>query len=399
MSITLLNKNQAGTGIWTQDSLKAGKNTEIVQKTNPYVIDEHTLACWHFNPNDEVPLADVVSASTLSNVSVTTAAGYYKFDSGAAYYSGDAANFYLSKNYTGLDDFTVDFWVKAVSNSWWRLALIDSKNNYWQGKWIGIGTGGSSSSDGHIELVYCYGNVAYGNTVNTSMLVSTFQQEDWRHVAISITKEHHALMFVDGECILDSDISATWQGNFSINYLALYANTATICLDELRISNVVRWTEDFDVPTEPYADSSTSDWYVINNTGADAALRNLTSGLSNTICTAAATTTSSASSATPAVVVENYINGTSWYRVWSDGWCEQGGQVNQAQVEWTTITLLKPYANTNYRLLISQQVEDTEELNDKICGGYVYSNSQIKITCWNTAGQINWRTSGQINVS
>lgn len=28
------------------------------------------------------------------------------------------------------------------------------------------------------------------------------------------------------------------------------------------------------------------------------------------------------------VVVESYSNGTSWYRVWSDGWCEQGGFVS-----------------------------------------------------------------------
>ena len=50
-------------------------------------------------------------------------------------------------------------------------------------------------------------------------------------------------------------------------------------------------------------------------------------------------------------VVETYINGTSWYRVYDDGWCEQGGQVtattNNAGLK---ISLLKPYANTNYRL-------------------------------------------------
>ena len=25
-------------------------------------------------------------------------------------------------------------------------------------------------------------------------------------------------------------------------------------------------------------------------------------------------------------LVETYVNGTSWYRIWSDGFCEQGGQ-------------------------------------------------------------------------
>jgi hypothetical protein len=43
-------------------------------------------------------------------------------------------------------------------------------------------------------------------------------------------------------------------------------------------------------------------------------------------------------------VTQTYVNGTSWYRVWSDGWCEQGGATNKA----TNISLLKSYANTNY---------------------------------------------------
>jgi len=45
------------------------------------------------------------------------------------------------------------------------------------------------------------------------------------------------------------------------------------------------------------------------------------------ICTATPTTTSTASNTHPAVVVENYINGSNWYRVWSDGFIEQGGNV------------------------------------------------------------------------
>lgn len=43
-------------------------------------------------------------------------------------------------------------------------------------------------------------------------------------------------------------------------------------------------------------------------------------------------------------VVETYVNGTEWYRVYSDGWVEQGGAMGTSQ----TITLLKPMADTNY---------------------------------------------------
>ena len=44
-------------------------------------------------------------------------------------------------------------------------------------------------------------------------------------------------------------------------------------------------------------------------------------------------------------VVETYQNGTSWYRVYSDGWCEQGGVATGAQI---TVSLLKPYKDTTY---------------------------------------------------
>lgn len=64
-------------------------------------------------------------------------------------------------------------------------------------------------------------------------------------------------------------------------------------------------------------------------------------------CTTKATTTSSASASKVAVIVQNYVSGTSWYRVWSDGWIEQGGYKNgKGDV---SISLLKKFTNTNYQ--------------------------------------------------
>ena len=68
-------------------------------------------------------------------------------------------------------------------------------------------------------------------------------------------------------------------------------------------------------------------------------------------CDTKATTTSSASSSKVAVVTQNYVNGTSWYRVWSDGWIEQGGYASTADnTNSATITFLKPFANTKYNI-------------------------------------------------
>lgn len=47
-------------------------------------------------------------------------------------------------------------------------------------------------------------------------------------------------------------------------------------------------------------------------------------------------------------VIETYHNGTSWYRIWSDGWKEQGGRVDVKNDGTVTVTFLKPFSNTNY---------------------------------------------------
>lgn len=49
-----------------------------------------------------------------------------------------------------------------------------------------------------------------------------------------------------------------------------------------------------------------------------------------------------------ATVVESYRNGTEWYRIWSDGWIEQGGYFEKKRDTALTVTFLKPYADTNY---------------------------------------------------
>ena len=76
-------------------------------------------------------------------------------------------------------------------------------------------------------------------------------------------------------------------------------------------------------------------------------LRDGTYGCNFPKCTTKATTTSSARSDLVAVIVTNYVNGTSWYRVWSDGWIEQGGLTT---TNGTTVKFLKAFSNTNYTI-------------------------------------------------
>lgn len=74
-----------------------------------------------------------------------------------------------------------------------------------------------------------------------------------------------------------------------------------------------------------------------------------TAWVRNHCCTTAATTTSTASQDAPAYVIKNYRSGQNWYRVWSDGWIEQGGYKTQASPN--TISLLKSFTTTDYTVL------------------------------------------------
>lgn len=49
------------------------------------------------------------------------------------------------------------------------------------------------------------------------------------------------------------------------------------------------------------------------------------------------------------ILVESYVNGASWYRVYSDGWCEQGGYAT-ASGSNASVTYLKAFNSTDYTL-------------------------------------------------
>ena len=57
--------------------------------------------------------------------------------------------------------------------------------------------------------------------------------------------------------------------------------------------------------------------------------------------------------ATVHCVVETYVNGTSWYRVYDDGWCEQGGRATISSY-YANITFLKQFVDTNYNIGFAQ---------------------------------------------
>lgn len=85
-------------------------------------------------------------------------------------------------------------------------------------------------------------------------------------------------------------------------------------------------------------------------------------------CTTKPTTASSATANKVAVVVENYKNGTSWKRVWSDGWIEQGGSFASGSFRATkNISLLKSYTGTDYSVFFTSNYQQANGDKGSTC--------------------------------
>ena len=96
-----------------------------------------------------------------------------------------------------------------------------------------------------------------------------------------------------------------------------------------------------------------------------------TNWVRNHCCTTPATTKSTASLDAPCYVIENYVNGTSWYRTYSDKWLEQGGVATGAgNTTGATVTLMKSYKNADYYLGVSINKKDGLA-NNTALGAYV----------------------------
>ena len=99
-------------------------------------------------------------------------------------------------------------------------------------------------------------------------------------------------------------------------------------------------------------------------------------------------------------IIETWNEGTEWYRVWSDGWIEQGGQSYNAVDSEITIQLHKPYTNSDY--FITQTTGFNGAWSQAVTGWHIpativsvtnssfvihfYSGNGLNIRRWYTCG-------------
>lgn len=97
-------------------------------------------------------------------------------------------------------------------------------------------------------------------------------------------------------------------------------------------------------------------------------------------------------------ITETYVNGTSGYRIWSDGFCEQWGllQPTGNANTWFAITLLKKYSDTNYYASLCNSGTSTGTVAVKAGNEVQNTTTTLYFCCsagdtgvrWNTAGYL-----------
>lgn len=239
---------------YTQDNLVAGNSIEIAERVNPYVIDEHTVALWHFDGS----LVDEISGNsiTITNASFNELSNQSKFPINApkSLYlannqkSSDDTSYSLSTPITLTRNWTIDFWGYIQSGH-----IIFNKNQNNTGNptnYIDITTSSSHSKCN-------FGGAAQSLAVAPG-------DNQMHHFAFCIDTNANLYYFIDGILKTTYDFSS-YLNSFTINYLSWQTSGyTTLTIDELRISNVCRWTENFEVPDAPYEAASGSNPMAIN---------------------------------------------------------------------------------------------------------------------------------------
>jgi len=133
------------------------------------------------------------------------------------------------------DPFTIDFWYKP-------LAVINacSVGHEW---YNGIFYFGIAGDDGDLGLYFATHRGAYGSKASDAIIGR------WYHIAM-VRVNYTLYGFVDGKRSVSfpsSNISLRYS-NIDFNRQRDGSNRASFVIDNFRISDVARWTSDFDPP-------------------------------------------------------------------------------------------------------------------------------------------------------
>lgn len=84
----------------------------------------------------------------------------------------------------------------------------------------------------------------------------------------------------------------------------------------------------------------------------------------------------------------------NWYRVYPDGWLEQGGKVATTSTG-TVVNLLKPYSNANYSVMRTDVSSSTTGSSARMEGVYSLTETSFTVDSHSGVDAVVWEAKGQ----
>ena len=201
-------------------------------------IDENTLLMLHGNEYKDV--SDYNCAVTNSNTTIVT--DVVKFKSAFKNTVAQSSSYYihakLPKKLTSV--FTVDFWFNPTSYSPTYGAFFTIGTRYSNGMFFQL-----IDSYNIIDMYVC-------GTQGTTSLKDKVPLNKWTHWAL-VGDGTKVVLYINGKNVIQwSGAKNIQQDDVYIFKTKDYGRSVPGYFEEIRVSDVARWTEDFEPPTRPY---------------------------------------------------------------------------------------------------------------------------------------------------
>ena len=105
-------------------------------------------------------------------------------------------------------------------------------------------------------------------------------------------------------------------------------------------------------------------------------------------------------------IIDTYVNGTSGYRIWSDGYCEQWGiaKITSNSMVYLSVTFIKKFRDINYNLIKSNDSGDSNNLSISTQTiGYTATTSKstdgfrcVQTSAYTGLANANWKACGYL---
>jgi len=200
------------------------------------IIDDNTVSLLHFEDSSDV-LKDIYDIHWINNKGTYDNTGKFV---GSVDLTNSGYFYTIDTSITNLNEYTIDFWGFVPSNTinYYRISFGESTTE----KYYGIISSDTYSTPS--------GNI-YLTNINESLKVN-----DWNHFAFVFKDKWY--LFVNGKLTANIETSVLPKMSDMLcigNYKNTDNNAPSLAkIDELRISNIARWTSDFDVPSSTYTD-------------------------------------------------------------------------------------------------------------------------------------------------